>query len=312
MAGMQTDMYTGSNAQVAVTTWNDKRNKLDTPVTYESLQGDWHKIQLGYQYSSKSYECWIDDSHKHSGIADDLSGFETTDTVMIRVQKIQDYDNQGYWYLDDISVAVDDRPTEIDTISPIRSNPQPTGELTSGTTSTTISLTTNETATCKYGTLASVPYDDIPNTFSSTNSTTHSQNITGLSDGNTYTYYIRCQDTETPPNQNTDDFTISFNIANPCTESWTCTEWSDWSSCIDSQQSRTKTCVDENSCGTETTKPDETETQACNSTYGISHFTQLLIDWLQSIVDPFSVVDLNEDGIVNTRDLGIMMSNWEE
>ena len=45
--------------------------------------------------------------------------------------------------------------------------------------------------------------------------------------------------------------------------------------------------------------------------YNISHFAQLLIDWLKSIVDPFSVVDLNEDGIVNTRDLGIMMSNWE-
>ena len=49
-----------------------------------------------------------------------------------------------------------------------------------------------------------------------------------------------------------------------------------------------------------------------SSGYGISNFIQLLSDWLQSITSPFSVVNLNNDGIVNTRDLGIMMSNWEE
>jgi len=54
-----------------------------------------------------------------------------------------------------------------------------------------------------------------------------------------------------------------------------------------------------------------TSSGSSSTTYGISHFIQLLADWLQSIVSPFSVVDLNEDGIVNTRDLGIMMSNWE-
>ena len=252
---MQIDMYTGSNARVCVTTWNDKRNPLDTPITYESLQGDWHKIQLGYQYSSKSYECWIDESHKHSGIADDLSGFETTDTIMIRVQKIRDYDNQGYWYLDDVSVATGDRPTETDTTPPTRSNPQPTGELSSGTTQTTISLDTNETATCKYSETPNTSYNDMTLQLSSGQDNTHTATISNLSDGNSYTYYARCQDESN--NQNTDDFTISFSIASPST------------------------------------------------IYTITNFINLVTNWLTSGSGLES--DVNNDGVVNTRDLGIML-----
>ncbi|MEA1878740.1 MAG: hypothetical protein U9N86_18000, partial [Bacteroidota bacterium] len=45
-----------------------------------------------------------------------------------------------------------------DTQSPVRSNPQPTGTLSSGTTSTNISLDTNETATCRYSTTEGTAY----------------------------------------------------------------------------------------------------------------------------------------------------------
>jgi hypothetical protein len=45
------------------------------------------------------------------------------------------------------------------------------------------------------------------NTFSTTGTTSHSKTITGLSDGNTYTYYVRCQDTAGNPNTN--DYTIN-------------------------------------------------------------------------------------------------------
>ena len=43
------------------------------------------------------------------------------------------------------------------------------------------------------------------------------------------------------------------------------------------------------------------------SSYGISNFLQLLADWLTSA----STSDKNSDGLVNTKDLGIMMSGWE-
>ena len=149
-----------------------------------------------------------------------------------------------------------------DTTPPTLSNSQPTGTLSSGTTQTTISLTTDETAVCKYSTTAGTDYDSMENTFSSTNSTTHSQTITGLSDGNTYHYYVRCQDES--GNQNTDDFEISFSVASPS-----------------------------------------------HAVYGLSNFIQLAADWLKS-EPPALESDVNGDGIVNTRDLGIMMSNWSE
>src|SRR5687768_10729223 len=98
----------------------------------------------------------------------------------------------------------------LDSTAPSRSNGSPSGALAAGTTSTSISLTTNETATCKYGTSAGTSYASLPNTFSSTNSTSHSTTVSGLSNGNSYTYYVRCQDSLN--NANTSDFTISFSI----------------------------------------------------------------------------------------------------
>jgi hypothetical protein len=45
-----------------------------------------------------------------------------------------------------------------------------------------------------------------------TGGTSHSELVTGLSDGNTYYYYIKCEDLATPPNANTDDYLISFSV----------------------------------------------------------------------------------------------------
>jgi len=100
-----------------------------------------------------------------------------------------------------------------DTTPPTRSISSPSVNLSAGTTSTSISLTTNEAATCKYGTIANTAYSSMANTFSTTGSTSHSQLITGLSDGNNYNYYVRCQDSLS--NANTNDFTISFGVSAP-------------------------------------------------------------------------------------------------
>jgi len=97
-----------------------------------------------------------------------------------------------------------------DTTSPVRSNGSPTGELPAGTM-VTLSLTTDEDATCRYSTTPGIPYASMTNTFSNTGSTSHSTTITGLSNGNTYNYYIKCIDTYN--NANTDDYLISFSIA---------------------------------------------------------------------------------------------------
>lgn len=99
-----------------------------------------------------------------------------------------------------------------DTVPPVRSNAQPSGTLASGTPSATISLVTNEYSTCRYATSAGVAYGSMVNALdASANALFHSKAISGLSNGNTYTYYVRCQDVFL--NANTTDTVISFSVA---------------------------------------------------------------------------------------------------
>ena len=51
------------------------------------------------------------------------------------------------------------------------------------------------------------------NTFTTTGTTAHSTTISGLANGGSYSYFVRCQDTAA--NANTNDFTISFSVAQP-------------------------------------------------------------------------------------------------
>lgn len=78
---------------------------------------------------------------------------------------------------------------------PLRSGGQPTGGLMGGTTT------------------AGVAYGSMGNTFSTTGGTAHSTLVTGLVNGNSYNYYVRCQDAA--GNTNPDDFVISFSVSVP-------------------------------------------------------------------------------------------------
>ncbi|MEA1924244.1 MAG: hypothetical protein U9M95_00085 [Candidatus Altiarchaeota archaeon] len=97
-----------------------------------------------------------------------------------------------------------------DTASPARTNPSPNGTLPSGTTSTNISLTTDKQAICRYSNISDTNYTDMEYNFTDTNSTNHSTLVTGLENGQTYTFYVRCNSTEGYVND--DDFNISFSI----------------------------------------------------------------------------------------------------
>ena len=104
-------------------------------------------------------------------------------------------------------------PPPSDTTPPARSNGQPAGTLAAGTTQATLSLTTSESATCRYGTGAGVAYGSLPNAFTTTGGTAHATTVTGLVNGASYTYFVRCQDGA--GNANPDDFQISFAVAQP-------------------------------------------------------------------------------------------------
>jgi hypothetical protein len=96
---------------------------------------------------------------------------------------------------------------------PVRSNGKPTGTLGTGTHSTMMSLHTNENATCKYATTPDSSYSAMTKTFSATGLLFHSTLATGLQNGSSYSFYIRCNDEA--GNANVDDFVISFAVDSP-------------------------------------------------------------------------------------------------
>ena len=103
----------------------------------------------------------------------------------------------------------------VDTTPPVRSNASPSGIQATGTTQVTLGLTTDEIATCRYATTTGVAYSAMASTFATTGGTTHTTLVTGLVNGGSYNYYVRCQDRAGNPD--TTDFPISFTVAQPTT-----------------------------------------------------------------------------------------------
>lgn len=98
-----------------------------------------------------------------------------------------------------------------DTTAPVLSNGSPSGALSSGTTQATLSLTTDEPATCKYANTAGIALADMVSTISGVATTTHSSIVNGLVNSTSYNYYVRCQDIN--GNANLEDYLISFSVA---------------------------------------------------------------------------------------------------
>lgn len=94
---------------------------------------------------------------------------------------------------------------------PLRSNLYPTGTLPAGTRETTISVSTNEAAYCRYDKDPDTAYADMSGSFAYDKAKTfHSIKVVGLENGTTYTYYIRCRDMKKV--NNTDDAIVRFNV----------------------------------------------------------------------------------------------------
>ena len=104
-------------------------------------------------------------------------------------------------------------PPPVDTTPPARSNGLPSGALAAGTTQTTLSLATDENATCRHSAAPGTAYESMTGLFATTGGQSHQTPVTGLNDGQAYTYYVRCADTL--GNANPADFSISFSVASP-------------------------------------------------------------------------------------------------
>ncbi|MBI2084585.1 MAG: hypothetical protein HYT70_03165 [Candidatus Aenigmarchaeota archaeon] len=86
----------------------------------------------------------------------------------------------------------------------------PSGTVNSPTT--TISVQTNKSSTCKYSTYSGVAYDLMTTAFSSTGGANHSQTLSGLTNG-IKNYYVKCADAA--GNKNIYDYSITFSVAVP-------------------------------------------------------------------------------------------------
>ena len=98
-----------------------------------------------------------------------------------------------------------------DTTPPVVTKGAPAGILASGTTSTTMSVITNEAAICKWGTSAGTSYASMANTFTISGGASHSTSLTGLTNQN-YSRYVRCQDMA--GNTNPTSYAVNFSVGN--------------------------------------------------------------------------------------------------
>jgi Putative peptidoglycan binding domain len=85
----------------------------------------------------------------------------------------------------------------------------PIGILAASTTSTILSVTTNEAATCAWATTAGQAFASMT-TFTTTGGTSHSIALSGLINSTAYTRYVKCKDTA--GNISTDT-TVPFSVA---------------------------------------------------------------------------------------------------
>ena len=104
---------------------------------------------------------------------------------------------------------------EADSIAPTVVNDNTPSSLAVGTVGTIVTVTTSEDASCKYSTVSNTPYSSMTNAFTTTNAVSHAASVPDLSNGSTYTYYIRCEDAS--GNATTTDLILSFSVANQVT-----------------------------------------------------------------------------------------------
>jgi hypothetical protein len=164
------------------------------------------RIEIGNNSS------WASCTHREIQIPTAWSG--TSSNIIINQGAFGDTDTAYLFVVNSTGVASNGYEITFGSGSaPVRSAGAPTGAQTTGTISLNISLTTDINSTCKFeNNTGGVAYDSMTYTFGATGLLSHSTLVSGLSDGNEYTYCVKCN--STAGNANTDDYNITFSISN--------------------------------------------------------------------------------------------------
>ena len=227
-AGIDTGWGTSqSTSEAKLRIWNNIQNGLNANPYFSSCDNSAALIQHNRDYwqqitpftGASGIGVGTLANRPSSGLTTGVYYWATDTNTLYRAISATNWETYYTPYTYPHPLRLDDGeeiPSIPDTASPVRTLGAPTGNLSAGTTSTTIGLTTDEIATCKYSTTSSISYNSMANTFSTTGSTSHSQLITGLTDGNTYNYYVKCIDNF--GNANSNDYVISFHVLSSMSE----------------------------------------------------------------------------------------------
>jgi hypothetical protein len=135
---------------------------------------------------------WIDGNQVYD--KDGNNGSMPIDQIILGTQGQQ---NITEYYYDDFAADNFNRigcgPLVPD-VGPVRTNVSPQGEQQAGLTSVPLQLTTSVAATCKYDATADKTFDQMANSFSTTNGTNHTATISNVTPQTQYSYSIRCRD----------------------------------------------------------------------------------------------------------------------
>ena len=110
-----------------------------------------------------------------------------------------------------------EQATTPDTTPPQISNGQPVGALSAAVTSVTLAVDTNEPSYCRYATTNTDFFSmtgAVGSDFTRDAARTHHTATLAVSAGNSYLYYVRCQD-DPAGNVNTTSYIIAFSVATP-------------------------------------------------------------------------------------------------
>lgn len=151
-------------------------------------------VNLSYGGTGWAHSMWNEYADGYTETCADTSSECTNQT---------DCENADWdWYDDECHPNPEGYP------GPVASNVFPTATQVPGTTSGTVSFDSDENSTWRYSTDSSDEWADMT-AMSTTGSTTHSQAVTGWTDGNSFSYYFFGQDGD---GNESDKLTITVTI----------------------------------------------------------------------------------------------------
>lgn len=210
-----------SNTPIAISlenptvTYSDYNNFFE----YNSLRVGWSTIPLSQWRSQTGFDTnSITSDPQFVSIAESDFHLQSNSPAQTWGIDRQDYDGDGntaermpvgaYITGNEIIGPINYFELQVST-EPARFGGSPTGTLAAGTTSASLSLSTDVSATCRYSTTSGIAYGSMTNTFSTTGGTLHSRALSGLSAGG-HSYYVKCSSSS---GTNTDDYEITFTIS---------------------------------------------------------------------------------------------------